>query len=855
MEKAQRILNEELDGCYPRPKRKSCWQRARPISTFLFDLSAELSLLKTMKASQKDFHGNHRFVSLVILIASTVLFAHLSVRVAVAAELVGQWIKMGGPIGGLGYNIRINPTNKNIMFVTDAFSGVQRSTDGGQTWQASNTGIDTRVGPSLDAIPVFCLTIDPINPNIVWAGTQGIRGLFRSMDGGLTFQRMDSGILENQGLTIRNFEVNPTNSNIVFASGELSTGVQGLQFEMVKGVLYKTVDGGSSWTNIWEGDSLARWLCIDSENPQQMELFTGIFDREAFNTNGLGVLSTSDGGQTWSPLNSGITGSLFVGGMAMRPTGSEVTIIGTGNYTEDQNGTRYGAVFRSTNNLTWDMVLGPQDTNSPGSPDNVFTAAAFSPSSSNIVYVANALAFYRSTDGGTAWTRYSGSNGVPYGPPGVRSGVPIEITVDKDDPNTVFVNNYGGGVFKSTDGAQTWQVLGRGYTGADLHKVAVNPQNRSLLLANGRSGPFQSVNAGNDWTGISYGPVTGAAEWQSAAYDPTSNAVIYLSDEFQGLIFKSTDGGNSWNTVFQQPNVNGGNRHGAKELIVAPGNSQIVYAGYCAGALFNGPLNPNFSTSYGFYSSTNGGASWTQNISGLPTTNLNVVTMAVARTNASLVYLGIRLGGIFKSGDGGNHWTNIVANLPTPNVFSIAISPLNPNIVYAGTGTNGIFKSTDGGASWTQSLDGTLTNGAAPYKLIISMAVNPTNDNLVYAGDWYSGVYQTTNAGGNWQLINMGLSTRSVQSLAVSSDGIYVYAATKGEGVFRLQTQPLNILLTARLNGSNLAINWSGGNSYYVLDKSTNLASASWIALLTNTAPNASVPIAASVAYYRIRAQ
>src|SRR5439155_24296669 len=302
------------------------------------------------------------------------------------------------------------------------------------------------------------------------------------------------------------------------------------------------------------------------------ELFTGIFDREAFNTTGVGVLATSDGGQTWNPINNGITGSLFVGGMAMRPSGPELTIIGTGNYAEDQTG-KYGAVFRSTNGASWEQILGPQDTNSPGSPDNVFTAAAFAPSNPNIIYVANALAFYRSTNSGTSWARYSGANGVPYGPSGVRSGVPIEITVDRDDPNVIFVNNYGGGVFKSTDGAQTWQVLGSGYTGADIHKVSVSPQNRSLLLANGRSGPFQSPNAGADWNGLAYGEVTAAVEWHSAAYDPTNSSTIYLSDEHQGFIFKSTNGGTSWSTLFKQPNSTGGNRHGAKELTVAPGNS------------------------------------------------------------------------------------------------------------------------------------------------------------------------------------------------------------------------------------------------------------------------------------------
>src|SRR2546425_9882178 len=114
-----------------------------------------------MTKHSKSSRIGHRYLRFAALICSCAV-------VGSAAEPVGQWLKVGGPIGGLGYNIRINPTNKNIMFVTDAYSGVQRSTDGGQTWHSSNTGIDARVGPSLDAVPVFSLTIDQQNPNVIW---------------------------------------------------------------------------------------------------------------------------------------------------------------------------------------------------------------------------------------------------------------------------------------------------------------------------------------------------------------------------------------------------------------------------------------------------------------------------------------------------------------------------------------------------------------------------------------------------------------------------------------------------------------------------------------------------------------
>jgi len=80
------------------------------------------------------------------------------------------WVRLGGPLGGLGYDIRMDPGDPDIMFATDAWAGVHKSVDGGHTWFTLNEGIDARTGPSGDAIPAFCLTIDPNEPSIIWAG-------------------------------------------------------------------------------------------------------------------------------------------------------------------------------------------------------------------------------------------------------------------------------------------------------------------------------------------------------------------------------------------------------------------------------------------------------------------------------------------------------------------------------------------------------------------------------------------------------------------------------------------------------------------------------------------------------------
>ncbi len=65
------------------------------------------------------------------------------------------WIRTGGPLGGLGYDVRMRPDNPDVMYVTDAWAGVHKSTDGGRTWFPANNGITTRTGISGDAIPTL----------------------------------------------------------------------------------------------------------------------------------------------------------------------------------------------------------------------------------------------------------------------------------------------------------------------------------------------------------------------------------------------------------------------------------------------------------------------------------------------------------------------------------------------------------------------------------------------------------------------------------------------------------------------------------------------------------------------------
>lgn len=748
------------------------------------------------------------------LVMKPFLLAILFFSAVLSINAQTNWVKTGGPIGGLGYNIRINPQNPNIMFVTDIFSGVNRTIDGGRNWDASNNGITVLNGPTQDAIPVFALTIDPFNPNEIWVGTESERGIFYSSDGGESFVSRSNGIVEDQGLTIRNFKITQHgNRKTIYVSCEFDEGIQGDEFTKVKGLLYKSEDLGLTWTKLWEGGSLARWLEVfptqsdNSEVVPRLVLATGIFDREAFNTKGEGILISEDGGANWSNSNNNLT-NLFVGGMDSPEGNDELIITGTGNNVTSQNRV-WGGIYKSTDGgMTWEEKLG---LNKGDQVEDQFTAIQFSLSNPDVVYAANGSSIYRSNDAGENWTKQTPGNSS-WGPPGIIAGVPIEMTIDGENEDVVFINNYGGGVFKSEDAGVNWVSLGNGYTGAQIHAVSISQQDHSKVASIARSGPFLSHDRGEEWNGIAFGEAD-FPEWYDIALNPDKDSEILLSDEHQGWILKSTDDGKNWTRMYKHPDIKDPSeqkvedRHGLKSIVYAPSNTKVIYAGYANQGINFGPFSeessssiPNtgsgydgfvgtFENSFGMVRSKEGGASGTWEVinNGLGG-KLNVTDIVVHPTDENQVYITLRAGGVYKSSDGGDNWTDITNNLPERNIYSMDVSVDNFDVLYVGTRFYGVYKSTDGGNTWSRVLAPVKTvQEHGLNSLFGALAVNPNNSNMIAVSDWWTGVFISDDGGATWSLSNQGLTMRDVKDLEFSNDGKFLYGASFGKGVFRMQ--------------------------------------------------------------------
>jgi photosystem II stability/assembly factor-like uncharacterized protein len=699
------------------------------------------------------------------------------------------WIKTGGPIGGLGYDVRMRPDKPDTMFVTDTFSGVNVSVDGGRTWQASNTGITARTGTSGDAIPVFCLTIDSRNPDVVWAGTQNARGIYRSTDGGKKWVQKTNGIVEQNGISFRGITVDPNDSNVVYAAAEISSfvwagaSIMGREFDRTKGVVYRTRDGGQNWTAIWRGDNLARYVWIDPRNTSVVYVSTGIFDREAANSDlvngvpgGVGIVKTTDGGQTWQALNrpNGFE-NLYVGTLFLHPQNPDILLAGAGVV---GSSTGAGIYLSTDKGARW------QRGTLAGSGqviEEVITSVEFAFSDPRIAYAGSSSFFYRSSDGGHTWTiRAGGPPSNDYGPPGIWTGFPIDLQVDPRNPDRVFINNYGGGNFLSEDGGLTWQVASYGYTGAQLHRVVANSRTNGDVYVTGRSGSFRSPDRGDNWTGLNYIPANFVGF--TVVLDPANPSTLLLSSDSTGTLLRSTDGGVHWTMTFKHPLATGdpNNRHGFKSLTFAPSSPRTVYGGVCRTTTESGTAGPSF----GVFKSTDGGMTW-QDSNDAVSAGQNIHMIAVRPGDENTVYATTYKSGVLKSTDGGHSWKQINQGLGLLDVRSLAIDPSNPAVLYAGIEGGGLYKSTNSGATWTLA-----ATGMDPAASIRDIAIDPSSPQTVYAADYRTGVYWSADGGKTWVQINNGLSTRAVKALALTPSGGTLYAATEGEGLFRLDIVP-----------------------------------------------------------------
>ncbi len=360
--------------------------------------------------------------------------------------------------------------------------------------------------------------------------------------------------------------------------------------------------------------------------------------------------------------------------------------------------------------------MGPSTTSGGYAGLGRLNCVAFHPDDDNTIYVgAAAGGIWKSTDGGDSW--------VPMGDQNEALGV-SDIIVQSASGNEIIYlatgdkdasDTYSVGVLKSTDGGANWQTTDLDWQQNQyrlVNRLLQDMNDPNTIWAATSVGLYKTTNGGDNWDQLS------SLSFKDIEFQPGSNSTMYGSNS-SGDVYRSLDGGQSWgNRVL--------NTSGERtELAVSADNPSVVYA-----------LISNSSNAlYGIYKSTDGGATF------------------------SLTYNGVNMLGwnCDGSGSGGQGWYDLC----------IASDPFDADVLFIG-GVN-TWRSQDGGYTWSinthwsGTCSGTATTTHADKH---ALTYQPGTSNLFDCND--GGIYKTTNGGNNWVHLGSGLVTSQAYRIGVA---------------------------------------------------------------------------------------
>lgn len=624
----------------------------------------------------------------------------------------------GGYSPGLG---RVNaveqhPSNTNIIYVGVPQGGVWKTTNGGTTW-----------APITDDLPisgVSDITIDPNNPNTLYVCTgdgdgndsYGI-GVLKSTDGGTTWSNTSLLWESGMDITARKLIISHANSNHLFVTTS-------------KGV-YKSVDAGANWHLVKSG------IFKDVEMHPTDANRVYIANSKIF--------YSTDGGETFTQ-SSGISGASTRAEMAVTPAAANkvYAVCGesSGGFQGFYESTDNGQTFTLKTD-TPNILNSSNDGSGTGGQAWYDLAIAADPNDGNRVYVGG-VNIWRTTNAGNSFnimTHWSlGTNWLEYVHADIHS---------LDFFGSRLYAGCDGGVWLTTNQANSWSDLSPGLQNSQFYEIDVMPSDVNFLVGGTQdNGSFIVV--GEDGYHIRGG------DGMNAQFH-RSDADTWFYEWQYGGVHRTTDGGNSfdyiapdgegaWNTPFETSPTNHNTLYvGYQSLfkstnlgnsyneIVVPGGGDINEI-----AIYNGSDNNiAVSKSSQLLISTNNGGSWTT-ASGLP--NLFITGIVYHPTDAQTMWVcvsGYNEGSkVYKTTNGGSNWTNISFNLPNVPANKIIYEPNSNNGLYVATDM-GVFYKNDDLANWVSFSEG------LPIVTVVDLAYHE-GTNTLFAGTYGRGIYKTS---------------------------------------------------------------------------------------------------------------
>jgi photosystem II stability/assembly factor-like uncharacterized protein len=689
---------------------------------------------------------------------------------------------MSGRIAAL---TAVHENGRLTIYVGAASGGVWKSVDGGTAYKP--------VFDKQSSLSIGAIAIDPQAPKTIWVGTGESwtrnsvsigDGIYKSTDGGDNWTNM--GLEDSE--RISKVLIDPKDSNTVYACvpGRLWSDSD------ARGV-YKTTDGGKTWTKILKGSNLSTgcsMITMSSADPHT--LYAGLWDfrrkgwtfrsggENSTAPSGSGLFKTTDGGATWTELDAATAK-----GLPAKP---------------------------------WGRI-----------------AVTAAPSNPSVVYAlveSNRSALFRSDDAGKTWQERDRSQMMVW-----RPFYFANLIVDPKDENRIYKPD--GGLIVSNDGGKSFAHISGGAHG-DFHDVWVDASNTNALISGDDGGIWYSHDGGNTWWKAANLPISQFYHVSVDMEDPyhvfgglQDNSVWMGDSSYPGGITNSRwenllGGDGFWaftdpsdpNYVYaesQGGEINRVNRitlesrdikpqpgYGEPKLRfnwntpihMSPNEKGTVYIGaqYLFRSRDHGQtwdrISPDLTTNdpEKQKQEESGGVTVDNSYAEMHTT---IYSISESPRNPQVIWVGTDDGNVQVTRDAGKTWTNVVGNVPglPPSswVSWVEASRYDDATAYAvfdrhtfGDMQPHLFKTTDYGKTWTPLL--TRDSGVQGYGHVIKQDI--VSPSLLFLGTEL-GLWISSDGGKQWAQYKGGqFPSVAVDDIVVHSRDSDLIVATHGRGIW-----------------------------------------------------------------------
>jgi photosystem II stability/assembly factor-like uncharacterized protein len=699
-------------------------------------------------------------------------------RTAAAVKSTGfdaEWTVQGpGNIGARANTIAVHPTDENIIYAGFSNGGVWKTTDGGASWAPI---FDDQLWPAIGDI-----AIDPNDPETVYAGTGDPNitfypmlgdGLYKSTDGGATWTNL--GPMAPR--IISKIILHPTKPGVIYVS------TMGLPFERNNDRgLYKTSDGGATWQQVLFISNQAGITDVVMDPFDPNTLYASGWDRIRNNEEsivdgpGARVFKTTDGGDTWMQMTTGLPaedmGRTSLAISSTNPGVVYVRFAGTDS--------QLAGIFKTENGGTnWNPIdiTGLEDA--LGGFGWYFSRMAVNPLDDNELYILGVEIWHRDPATGL-WESIN--------PPWWQ----YIVHADKHDlvfsaSNTMYLATDGG-LYKTADNGANWEDI-EDIPTTQFYRVAYNPHAPDLYYGGAQDNGTTGGNAASfgEWERI-YG-----GDGFQPLFHPGDPQVFYVETQ-NGSISVTDDGGYSWYGATD--GISGSDRRNwDMPYIMSPHNPDVFYTG-----------------TFRVYKSTAGVYPYFEAISEDLTDGLilnpryhNISTLSKSPILEGLLYVGTADGNVWRTDDDGTTWTEISAGLPDRYVTEVKASPEVQDRVYvshSGYKDNEfiprLHRSDDRGSIW-EDISGNLPNLA-----INDLYVLPGHADSILFAATDGGIYGTLDSGESWE--RLGTNMPYVPSFDLEWNPVHnqLIAGTFARSIM---TYPIDSLLYMEPPDTTTAVN------------------------------------------------